>query len=96
MVLCCSPCASQYMRLAKIVHLKWWRQEQISRAYDREMMMREEAYGWAVVLKEHIAAREIRAQEDMGREDTRSRMVGLPCPLFLRTIPNACARVRVC
>lgn len=83
----------QYMRMAKIAHLKWWRQEQISRAYDREMMMREEAYGWAVVLKDAIIKREGEELLAMEKEDKRSQQVCVcvcvPCCCPLHTLTQS-------
>lgn len=65
----------QYVRLEKVAHLNWWRQEQISRAWDREMMLQEEARSWAHHMYTYTLQREKCEVVDMAREDMRSTQV---------------------
>jgi hypothetical protein len=70
----------QFIRLEKEAYARWWAQEQILRAWDREMMMREEALCWALVVQQHVLDLEARTNREMEREDAFSRQVWPACP----------------
>ena len=65
----------QYVRNEKAAYIRWWKREQILRAWDREMMMREESLAWALVVHEDALRREVQSNIDMEAEDRFSRQV---------------------